>query len=200
MTDPRTGLLMPRQVDILRAVSSIVPWTLCALLMCGCGSSSRVVARDDADPWRPPTDGPVELSLEALGGGAFDLADLRGRPVLVNYFATWCVPCVNELPRLDELLPDVDQAPGRLAVVGVSLDTGPRRDLEAFVRAMRLRLTVAMADADTLRGETPFGPLPAVPTSYLLDAAGHPVERFRGVVPIGYLKRRVAALGAKRRR
>lgn len=171
------------------------------MLATGCGGSERVVARDDADPWTPPTADPVDLTLDTLAGQPVSLADLRGRPVLVNYFATWCVPCLAELPRLNDLVPEAEQrpAPGALAVVAVSLDgANTQKDLKAFVAATRLRFPVALADSDTLRRETPFGRLPAVPASYLLDGSGRAVERFRGVVPIGYLKRRVAALGAHR--
>ncbi len=169
-----------------------------AVLFAGCGGAQRVVARDDTDGWAPENDAPVELTLTTVDGEQLSLADLRGRPVLVNYFAMWCVPCVAELPRLNDLIPEADQAPGPLFVVGVSLDTGDPKDLRAFVAATRLRFPVVVADAATHRRETPFGRLPAVPASYLLDASGRPVERFRGVVPIGYLIRRVAALGADR--
>lgn len=168
------------------------------MAVAGCGGPALVVARDDADPWRPPSPAPIELKLETLDGDGVDLADLRGRPVLVNYFATWCVPCIDELPRLNDLVPENEQTPGDLWIVGVSLDRGQRADLEAFVKATRLRFAVALADEAALSGTTPFGPLPAVPASYLLDAEGRAVERFRGVVPIGYLKRRVAALAATR--
>ncbi len=171
---------------------------MCTLVLAGCGGAARVVARDDADPWRPPSPEPVQLELETLDGNGVELATLRGRPVLVNYFATWCVPCINELPRLNDLVPEEGETPGDLQIVGVSLDRGGRSDLEAFVKATQLRFAIALADEATLRGETPFGALPAVPASYLLDAEGRTVERFRGVVPIGYLKRRVAALAVTR--
>ncbi len=69
--------------------------------------------------------------LPALGGGELDLATLRGRVVVVNFWATWCPPCVTEMPSLEGL----HRALGKegLAVVGISVDedeTALRRFVE----------------------------------------------------------------------
>lgn len=55
----------------------------------------------------------------ALDGSLVDAADFDGRPLLVNFWATWCAPCVRELPLLDEFA--AEQA-GRIAVVGIAID------------------------------------------------------------------------------
>src|SRR5258707_717019 len=58
-------------------------------------------------------------------GGEMSLADFHGTPVLVNLWATWCAPCVKELPTLDRLAQshDID---GELGVIAVSQDSGPQ--------------------------------------------------------------------------
>ncbi len=163
-----------------------------ALWLSGCGGAVLSEGNGAGDGWSPP-EAPVELVLPALAGGDVDLARLRGRPVLVNYFATWCVPCAAELPRLQRVFGGPG---GELAVVAVSLDA-KRKTAQAFVEVSRITFPVAMADAKTLAGETPFGPLEAVPTSYLLDREGRAAERFRGVVPIAYVQRRASELSKR---
>jgi cytochrome c biogenesis protein CcmG/thiol:disulfide interchange protein DsbE len=63
------------------------------------------------------------LALPALGGGRLDLAAYRGRPVVVNFWASWCEPCKRELPLLRRAL--ADHAADRLAVVGVVVRDSP---------------------------------------------------------------------------
>jgi peroxiredoxin len=75
-------------------------------------SSASVAAQS----YPPGTPAPA-LKLPALDGGQVDLAALRGRPVVVNFWATWCDPCVREFPLLRRAA--AAHRPDRLAVVGV---------------------------------------------------------------------------------
>jgi thiol-disulfide isomerase/thioredoxin len=68
----------------------------------------------------PPGRAAPALRLPALDGGRVDLAALRGRPVLVNFWATWCEPCVREFPLLAKAA--ATHRGGRLAVVGVLVE------------------------------------------------------------------------------
>ncbi|MGD9924157.1 MAG: TlpA family protein disulfide reductase [Pseudorhodoplanes sp.] len=77
------------------------------------------------------------VRLFRLEGGVLDLGTLRGKPALVNFWATWCAPCRTELPVLERLLrsrsiPD-------LRVVAVSHDKGGRRAVERFKKSIDLR-------------------------------------------------------------
>jgi cytochrome c biogenesis protein CcmG/thiol:disulfide interchange protein DsbE len=71
------------------------------------------------------------LRLPALDGGTVDLASYRGRPVLVNFWATWCAPCLREFPLLRRTL-DEHRADG-LVVLGVLVNDSPDK-ARAFVR------------------------------------------------------------------
>jgi peroxiredoxin len=79
----------------------------------------------------PPGTPAPPLRLEGLDGGRVDLAALRGRPVVVNFWATWCDPCVREFPRLRRAA--ATHRPDRLAVVGVLTNDRPAA-ARAFVR------------------------------------------------------------------
>ena len=94
------------------------------------------VAAPEANPALAPQIYPAgtaapALRLPALDGGTLDLAGYRGRPVLVNFWATWCAPCVREFPLLRRTLDD-HRGDG-LVVLGVLVNDSPER-ARAFVR------------------------------------------------------------------
>jgi cytochrome c biogenesis protein CcmG/thiol:disulfide interchange protein DsbE len=80
--------------------------------------------------YEPGTPAPA-LRLQGLDGRQVDLAALRGRPVVVNFWATWCEPCVREFPLLRQAA--ASHRPGRLAVVGVLTNDRPE-EARSFVR------------------------------------------------------------------
>ena len=110
-------------------------------------------------------------------GEDVDLKEYRGAPVLLNLWATWCAPCVKELPTLDALARS-HKAGGALAVVAVSQDSAPQGSVEAFLKAHAIATLGAYHDA----GMNLAGAIDAqtLPTSVLYDASGHEVWRMVG--------------------
>ncbi len=111
-------------------------------------------------------------------GGEMSLADFRGVPVLVNLWATWCAPCVKELPTLDRLA-QAHAVDGELGVVAISQDHGPHPSVVAFLKHHGIRDLGAYQDPDmSLAGA--LGPDAVLPTSILIDANGREVWRYVG--------------------
>jgi thiol-disulfide isomerase/thioredoxin len=111
-------------------------------------------------------------------GGEMSLADFHGTSVLVNLWASWCAPCVKELPTLDRLAQshDVD---GELGVIAVSQDSGPQPSVVAFLKKLNIKDLGAYHDPNMgLSGA--LGPDVVLPTSILIDADGREVWRFVG--------------------
>jgi thiol-disulfide isomerase/thioredoxin len=115
------------------------------------------------------------VPIPRLGGGALDLASLRGKVVLVNFWATWCPACRTELPILDRL---AESGLAELAVVAITTDRD-RSLVAPFVRKLKLRhLTigfdpgglVARAGASD-NVDTPFA-LYGMPISFLVGVTG----------------------------
>jgi len=109
-------------------------------------------------------------------GADVTLATFKGRPLLVNLWATWCAPCVKELPTLDRAA----SAAGTtgLQVVAISQDTGPRPSVVAFLKANGIATLKpyhdpAMAMSGALGAQV-------LPTSILYDAQGREVWRYVG--------------------
>lgn len=115
------------------------------------------------------------IRLFGLDGGSLDLASFRGRPLLLNFWATWCAACRIELPVLDRL----SERRRGLNVIAVSEDRGTRDQVGRFVRSLAIRNLpvfldpngyVAHADVDNRRG-APFA-LYGMPITYLVASSG----------------------------
>ena len=114
------------------------------------------------------------LPATALRPPDVDLADLRGKPALVDFFASWCGPCHEEAPTLQEVSASLGD---KATVVGVDWDDadGPAR---AFVRKYGWKFPV-LTDTDGSVGES-YGVNIGLPTSFVLDPQGRIVAKFEG--------------------
>lgn len=106
-----------------------------------------------------------------LSGDTVDLATLRGRVVLLNVWATWCAPCIREMPALQRLHERLE--PEGLSVVAVSVDVeggfGADADVHGFIEQFGLTFTV-LRDASG-RIEDAFG-VAGLPTTFVIDRDG----------------------------
>ena len=113
------------------------------------------------------------LPTKALNPPAVDLAELRGKPALVDFFASWCGPCGEEAPTLRKLSQDLG---GTATIVAVDWDDADGA-ARAFVRKHGWTFPV-LADTTGAAGEE-YG-LGGLPTSFVLDPGGRIVATFRG--------------------
>jgi thiol-disulfide isomerase/thioredoxin len=115
--------------------------------------------------WKgPPAAPPIDLYTP--GGEPFTLASLRGKVVLVNFWATWCEPCVTEMPSLQRVR---DQLAPRFEVLGVNYQEGPAR-IKAFIDKSGITFPVVR---DTDGAVAKAWGARIFPASYLVDRAGH---------------------------
>jgi thiol-disulfide isomerase/thioredoxin len=120
---------------------------------------------------------PVDYSLPDLQGKTHSIADYRGKWVIVNYWATWCPPCQEEIPELvdfHERHKDTDAV-----VIGVNFEDIGVEQLISFVDSYLISYPI-------LRSEplpaTPLGPIPGLPTTYIIAPDGSPVARQVGPI------------------
>jgi thiol-disulfide isomerase/thioredoxin len=107
-------------------------------------------------------------------GKSVTIADFKGKPVLVNLWASWCAPCVKELPTLDKLA-----ASGKMEVLAVSQDTGPEASVAAFLKEHGIAALKPYHD-EKMGLSGALGPDVVLPTSILFDANGKEVWRYVG--------------------
>jgi thiol-disulfide isomerase/thioredoxin len=122
----------------------------------------------------PPQPAPDTGFTDADGNPA-SFADFKGKPVVVNLWATWCQPCLREMASLDRLQSELD---GRLAVAAVSEDRGGAKRIAPFVAAMGLQALKIYLDpkSDLVHAFDVRG----LPTSIVIDAGGLVVGRVEG--------------------
>ncbi len=114
-----------------------------------------------------------DVQFTKLDGGTLRLADLRGRVVLLNFWATWCIPCRSEIPALSELEKELSSR--GLVVVGVSFDD--TADLiRDFQKDIKQEYSIVLGGKD-VGSQLPASPLP---TTYIIDREGRIREKFIG--------------------
>ncbi len=109
-----------------------------------------------------------DFTLTAIDGVTVRLSDLRGKVVLLNFWATWCPPCEAELPDLNALHRDYAEAQG-FTVVGIDMEEAPA-DVSAFAEARGL-IYPLLLDTDGVVTNDRFG-VRSLPTSMIIDRDG----------------------------
>lgn len=127
------------------------------------------------------------LKVTTLDGGTFDLAAERGKWVIVNFWATWCSPCIKEMPDISEFVA------GRkdVAAIGLAYEDTDKAEVEAFAKEHPVKYPLALvdvykppADFDTPRG---------LPTTYLIAPDGSVAKKFTGPITATELDKAIAA-------
>jgi len=130
-------------------------------------------------------DAAVPIALPDLQGRTRSLAEFRGRPVLVNFWASWCKPCIEEMPMLEAFARS--QGANGTQVVGIALDE--RGPVEAFLRATPVSYPVWLDTPGANDSSVRLGNARGVlPYSVLLDAQGRVAKQKVGPFAAGELE------------
>lgn len=133
-----------------------------------------------------------QFTVTDLNGAVVDSRNFQGRVMLVDFWATWCVPCEAEIPHLVEW--QKQHGADGLQVIGISMDdtSGP---VKSYVRKHEMEYPVAMADEKTIAA---FGGVLGLPANILIGRDGRIIAKHVGVTDIAVLQKEVEqALSAK---
>jgi len=149
-------------------------------------AAAKVVSRQDYTVNVSLSSGVQESKGDSLSdfwwydssGKKVSLADLKGKTVLINFWATWCGPCKAELPDIENL--SRVYASNGFVVIGVSEDRGDNLVSDVYKFASQNGLTYQIViDNDNVADA--FGNVNALPTSFLIDKDGKIVEKWIGI-------------------
>ena len=179
MTDrePQAPADGPAQGAARNRISALI-WTVVALCILGLLVLGFFTSRDA----RPAVGEPApSFALTTWDGDRVSLRDLRGRVVVLNFWASWCTPCQREAPALQEVWTAVQGQD--VIFLGVTF-----RDAEEASRAFVQRYGITYANATDERGQVSrtYGVL-AVPETFVVDREGRVAQIFVGEVDAGTL-------------
>ena len=123
-----------------------------------------------------------------ISGAAMSRTNWTGKVVLVNFWATWCPPCREEVPEMISLQ---RQFGDKLLIVGVSEDDDGPANVMKFAMHSRINYPIVMATQEVIAA---YGGVPALPTTFVIDTQGRVVTKHAGLHPIDTYIREIRAL------
>jgi thiol-disulfide isomerase/thioredoxin len=153
-------------------------------------TSATAPATPESTAERPVPEHPT-LVIKTFDGAIFDLSQHRGRWVVVNFWATWCNPCLKEIPDLAAM----DAAHDEIEVIGLAFEEIERADMEAFLAQRPIPYPIAIVD--TFGPPTDFGIPRGLPTTFLIAPDGKVAATHLGPVTSEDLLKDIAGAGGK---
>ena len=141
-----------------------------------------------AEPANADADYPA-LTLATIDGAQYDLSAHRGKWVVINFWATWCKPCVREMPDLSAL----DAMREHIEVLGLAYDDSDPKDIQAFLKDHPVVYPIAIVD--TFDPPKSFATPRGLPTTYLIGPDGKLAKKFMGPITAEEIEGAIAAAG-----
>jgi thiol-disulfide isomerase/thioredoxin len=117
------------------------------------------------------------FSVRTVEGKSLKLSELKNRPLIVDFWATWCGPCKASMPHLSSMQSRYEKK--GLAVIGMSVDDGGPDNVRKFANKLGIKFTIAMADDEILDA---YGPIRSIPTTFFINRKGEIVRRVVGYI------------------
>lgn len=176
--------------------SFLLPLLLCTGLLVGltaCGGDgesspdqaprTNTEAQSSSTYETDPVPAP-DVTMETMDGRTINLAEQKGKVVLVNFWATWCAPCRKEIPELIDLYSSMKS--DGLLVVGIAVDDEGTSVVKPFAEKQGINYPIVV---DTTRSiESNFEAMYGLPTTYVVNPEGQIVRRVLGVFPTEKMK------------
>jgi thiol-disulfide isomerase/thioredoxin len=148
-------------------------WIAIAAYLCGCLFAYPSAGQSDL----------VDFKLTDFSGQEHVLSDYRDRWVIVNFWATWCGPCIKEIP---ELIRFQNEHHPRAQVLGINFEQTALKEIQRYIDELQINYPVLRIDNEPL---VPFEPLKGLPTTFLVTPQGKIVYRHLGPLSGEQLKR-----------
>jgi peroxiredoxin len=160
--------------------SIVVAFLAAALSMAGAAPAPKEESPDRVAP---------DFRLESLDGSTVRLSDLRGKAVLLSFWAPWCAPCRVEIPWLVEL--DREYRSQGLEIVGIALDATSKVELAKIARERNVGYTILLGTSDVADA---YGGVELLPQTFFISRQGTIVKSYAGAGDRGELERDVQRL------
>jgi len=177
---------MTRAAVRAAAYAATLTFWVIALPELGCSAEDRAATESDSTAGRPRKPAP-NFDLKGVDGSPISLADQRGKPVVIDFWATWCVPCIYQIPELNAFWKNHREA-GDVGVIGVAVDVEGASVVGPWIAEKGVEYPIAIGDESLARE---FGVM-GFPTLAIIDSAGNIASLHVGLVDVDELERLVA--------
>jgi cytochrome c biogenesis protein CcmG/thiol:disulfide interchange protein DsbE len=130
-----------------------------------------------------------DVSFKTADGKVYDLSKLKGKVVIVNFWATWCGPCRKEIPDFIEFYKGYKEK--GLEILGVSLDREGWEKVTPFLKQTPINYPIVLGNGE-IAGK--FSKFNAIPTTFIIDKSGNIVDEHTGVMTKSQLEAKVKPL------
>ena len=138
----------------------------------------------------PPTTANLNFSFKDITGKKVSLSEFKGKVILLDFWATWCVPCKQEIPGFIDLQKKYG---GRgLQIIGLSVDDSLNM-AKTYATQMKMNYPVLLAEGkeDILKA---YDPIPSIPVSVIIDRSGQIVSRHLGIASMDVFEKEIVPL------
>ena len=129
------------------------------------------------------------FTLQDLNGNNVSLSDFQGKVVILDFWATWCPPCVKEIPHFIELYEQYKDK--GFVMVGISLDQAGISVVKSFAQKYQINYPILMTDG---RVDKAYGGIQSIPTTFVIDSAGSISKKYVGYIDKAVFEADIKAL------
>jgi cytochrome c biogenesis protein CcmG/thiol:disulfide interchange protein DsbE len=149
-----------------------------AVFGCSNAPSLGLFSGSHADSGPPALKGPApDFELENVAGGKTKASDLRGRVLVVDFWATWCEPCIMEIPKFNKM---AEEFKGKdVEIVGITVESA-HADIKPKVKETGMKYTVLVGNDAVVDG---FGGLVGFPTTFVVTKDWKIYKKYMGALP-----------------
>ncbi|MCK4532980.1 redoxin domain-containing protein [bacterium] len=152
----------------------------------------RVEKVESSSPGEVSWGNAPDFTLSQLNRESFTLSSLKGKVIILDFWATWCPPCRKGIPDFIALREKYKEQ--GLEVVGVLLDQGKRASLESKIEEMGINYVVVLGGREVTQA---YGGVRAIPTTFIIDQNGNKVEKYVGLNPKETFENKIKELFAQ---
>lgn len=127
-----------------------------------------------------------KFDLKDIQGKNISSDTFKGKVLLINFWATWCGPCKQEIPDLVKLHNHYREK--GLEVISIAVSSGSPKDIDKFAKSMRINYSILIGDPKVLRA---FGNVSMLPTTFIVDRNGQIQQMFIGAEPYKVVEEKI---------